>query len=157
VAWEAARARLARRRQPVPGLWIRWQVRLAAKVAMAPLAATGATQLRQRTRRRQEAGRQWPKRPRRAAYGGRDCPPEPPAPRTQHRTPKLQRARWRKRGQAQSTAKTSLAGISVQSAAVAQVGSTATTNAISQGGAGQAFANPGQTAYAFSTALPAKA
>jgi hypothetical protein len=60
-------------------------------------------------------------------------------------------------GQAQSTAATSLAGVSVQSAAVAQVGSTATTNAIAQGGAGQAFANPGQTAYAFSTALPDKA
>ena len=34
---------------------------------------------------------------------------------------------------------------------------TATTNAIAQGGAGQAFANPGQTAYAFSPALPDKA
>jgi len=33
----------------------------------------------------------------------------------------------------------------------------ATTNAISQGGAGQAFVNPGQTAYAFSTASPNKA
>jgi hypothetical protein len=32
-----------------------------------------------------------------------------------------------------------------------------TTNAIAQGGSGQAFANPGQTAYAFSTALPDKA
>jgi hypothetical protein len=38
----------------------------------------------------------------------------------------------------------------------AQVGSTA-TNAIAQGGAGQAFANPDQTAYAFSTGLPDKA
>ena len=38
----------------------------------------------------------------------------------------------------------------------AQVGSTA-TNAIAQGGAGQAFANPDQTAYAFSTGLPNKA
>jgi hypothetical protein len=47
--------------------------------------------------------------------------------------------------------------VSVQSAAVAQVGSTATTNAIAQGGSGQAFVNPGQTAYAFSTALPGKA
>ena len=42
--------------------------------------------------------------------------------------------------------------------AVAPAGGTATTNAIAQGGgAGQAFANPGQTAYAFSTALPDKA
>jgi len=40
---------------------------------------------------------------------------------------------------------------------VAPTGSTATTNAIAQGGgSGQAFANPGQTAYAFSTALPDK-
>jgi PEP-CTERM motif len=60
-------------------------------------------------------------------------------------------------GKAQSTATTSFAGASVQSAAVAQAGSTATTNAIAQGGSGQAFANPGQTAYAFSTALPDKA
>ena len=34
---------------------------------------------------------------------------------------------------------------------------TATTNAIAQGRAGQAFINPGQTAYAFSTGLPDKA
>ena len=35
---------------------------------------------------------------------------------------------------------------------------TATTNAIAQGGgSGQGFVNPGQTAYAFSTALPNKA
>ena len=61
-------------------------------------------------------------------------------------------------GQAQSTALTSFSFVKVQSAAVAQVGSTATTNAIAQGGgSGQAFANPGQTAYAFSTALPDKA
>jgi hypothetical protein len=61
-------------------------------------------------------------------------------------------------GQAQSTATTSLAGVSVQSTAVAQVGSTAKTNAIVQGGdSGQAFVNSGQTAYAFSTALPDKA
>jgi hypothetical protein len=59
-------------------------------------------------------------------------------------------------GQAQSTTKTSLAGVSVQSSASAPTGGTATTNAIAQGGAGQAFANPGQTAYAFSTALPDK-
>ena len=58
---------------------------------------------------------------------------------------------------AQSTALTSYSFVKVQSAAVAQVGSTATTNAIAQGGSGQAFVNPGQTAYAFSTALPDKA
>ena len=60
-------------------------------------------------------------------------------------------------GQAQSTAKTSFVSVSVQSTAVAPTGSTATSNAIAQGGTGQAFANPGQTAYAFSTALPNKA
>jgi hypothetical protein len=60
-------------------------------------------------------------------------------------------------GQSQSTAKTGLASMKVQSAALAQVGSTATTNAIAQGGSGQTFANPGQTAYAFATALPDKA
>ena len=61
-------------------------------------------------------------------------------------------------GEAQSTALTSYSYFKVQSAAVAQVGSTATTNAIAQGGgSGQAFVNPGQTAYAFSTALPDKA
>jgi hypothetical protein len=61
-------------------------------------------------------------------------------------------------GKAQSTALTSFSFVKVQSAAVAQVGSTATTNAIAQGGgSGQAFVNPGQTAYAFSTALPDKA
>jgi hypothetical protein len=60
-------------------------------------------------------------------------------------------------GMAQSTAKSSLAGVNVQSMSVAPTGSTATTNAIAQGGSGQAFVNPGQTAYAFSTALPDKA
>ena len=58
---------------------------------------------------------------------------------------------------AQSTAKTSLAGVGVRSMAVASTGSTATTNAITQGGAGQAFVNRGQTAYAFSTGLPDRA
>jgi hypothetical protein len=58
-------------------------------------------------------------------------------------------------GEAQSIATTNLAGVSVQSAAIAPTGSTATTNAIAQGGgSGQAFVNPGETAYAFSTALP---
>jgi hypothetical protein len=43
----------------------------------------------------------------------------------------------------------------VKSVATAPVGSTATTNAIAQaGGAGQAFANPGQTAYAFAVGFP---
>jgi PEP-CTERM motif len=61
-------------------------------------------------------------------------------------------------GQAQSTAKSSLAFVSVQSTAGAPTNfSTATSNAIAQGGTGQAFVNPGQTAYAFSTALPNKA
>ena len=61
-------------------------------------------------------------------------------------------------GQSSSTAKTGFAGMSLQSTAVAPTnGSTATTNAIAQGGSGQAFANPGQMAYAFSTALPNKA
>ena len=47
----------------------------------------------------------------------------------------------------------------VQSAAASgQAGGTATTNAIAQGGgAGQAFGNPGQTAYAMATGLPGKA
>jgi PEP-CTERM motif len=65
-------------------------------------------------------------------------------------------------GQAQSTAKTSLAGVSVQSNAVAQesspTGGTATTNAIAQaGGSGQSVPNTFDTADAFSTALPDKA
>jgi hypothetical protein len=59
-----------------------------------------------------------------------------------------------------------LAGASVQSSALATdlgtffLGASpkaATSNAIVQGGLGQAFVNPGQTAYAFSTALPDKA
>jgi len=62
-------------------------------------------------------------------------------------------------GQAQSTAQTTLSRVSlVQTTATAPVGSTATTNAIAQGGgAGQAFSNPGQTAYAMATGLPGKA
>jgi hypothetical protein len=61
-------------------------------------------------------------------------------------------------GQAQSNAGTGYSSVKVQSAATAQVGSTATTNAIAQaGGSGQAFANPGQTAYAFAVGLPDKA
>jgi hypothetical protein len=66
-------------------------------------------------------------------------------------------------GQASSSAKTSFAGVSVQSSALGtNLGSfygplQATTNAIVQGGFGQAFVNPGQTAYALSTALPDKA
>jgi hypothetical protein len=61
-------------------------------------------------------------------------------------------------GQATSTANTSYSFVRAQSTALAPTGgSTATTNAIAQGGSGQAFANPGQTAYAFSTALPNQA
>ena len=67
-------------------------------------------------------------------------------------------------GQASSTAKTSFAGTSVQSSALAPIAVTpisgsatvASTNAIVQGGSGQAFANPGETAYAFSAGLPDK-
>jgi hypothetical protein len=69
-------------------------------------------------------------------------------------------------GQASSTAKTSFASVSVQSSALATPGvaviglaggAVASTNAIVQGGSGQAFANPGETAYAFSTAVSNKA
>ena len=61
-------------------------------------------------------------------------------------------------GQAQSTANTSYSFVKAQSSALAPTTcGTATTNAIVQGGSGQAFVNPGQTAYAFSTALPDKA
>jgi hypothetical protein len=66
-------------------------------------------------------------------------------------------------GQASSSAKTSFAGVSVQSSALATNLASfpnplqATTHAIAQGGSGQAFVNPGQTAYAFSTVLPDKA
>jgi hypothetical protein len=61
--------------------------------------------------------------------------------------------------QAQSSAKTGFAGVSVQSTAVAPADefSPATSNAIAQGGSGQVFVNPGQTAYAFSIASPNKA
>jgi hypothetical protein len=61
-------------------------------------------------------------------------------------------------GQATSTANTSYSFVKAQSTASAPTsGGTATSNAIAQGGSGQAFVNPGQTAYAFSTALPDKA
>ena len=64
-------------------------------------------------------------------------------------------------GQAQSTAKTSFPGVHVQSTTMAPTGgfgATATTNSIAQAGAsGQAFTNPGQTAFSFSTGLPDKA
>jgi hypothetical protein len=63
-------------------------------------------------------------------------------------------------GEAQSTAMTSFAGVRVQSTAVQPTYYTSTeTNAIAQGGSGQAFVNPSQTAYAayaFSTARPDK-
>ena len=54
-------------------------------------------------------------------------------------------------GESQSTAKTTFGGVSVQST-VESIGGT--TNAIAQGGSGQPLANPGQSAFAFSTALP---
>jgi hypothetical protein len=61
-------------------------------------------------------------------------------------------------GQATSTANTSHSFVKAQSTALAPTGGgTATTNAIAQGGSGLAAANPGQTAYAFSNALPDKA
>ena len=61
-------------------------------------------------------------------------------------------------GDAQSTAQTSFRFARTTSTATAEVGGTATTSAIADGGgAGQAFVNPGQTAYAFSSALPDKA
>jgi hypothetical protein len=67
-------------------------------------------------------------------------------------------------GQASSTAKTSFAGASVEATATAPNGAAvpfgvvaASTNAIAQGGSGQAFANPGETAYAFSIGRPDKA
>ncbi len=61
-------------------------------------------------------------------------------------------------GQAQSTAGTSFTNVKVQSTATAPTGSTATTNAVAQaGGSGQAFSNPGQTAYAFAVGDPDKA
>ena len=65
-------------------------------------------------------------------------------------------------GQATSTAKTSLTGVSVQSTTAALVENgfdpsvTATTDAIAQGGSGQTLVDPGETA-AISTALPDKA
>jgi hypothetical protein len=61
--------------------------------------------------------------------------------------------------QAQSSAVTSLSQISLaKTAASASTESTATTTAIVQAGAGgQMLVNPGQSAYAFATALPATA
>ena len=58
---------------------------------------------------------------------------------------------------AQSTAATSLGRVSLaQTFASASTASKATTNAVAQGGDGQMLVNPGQSAYAFATALPAK-
>ena len=58
---------------------------------------------------------------------------------------------------AQSTAATSLGRVSLaQTVASASTASIATTNAIAQGGDGQMLVNPGQSAYAFATALPSK-
>ena len=56
-------------------------------------------------------------------------------------------------GEAQSTATTGF----TTSTATAPTGGTATTNAIAQaGGEGQTFANPGETAYAFTVGDPSK-
>jgi len=63
--------------------------------------------------------------------------------------------------EASSTATTSFAGGNVESTTTAPGGfltaTSASTNAIAQGGSGQALVNPGQDAYAFSTGLPDKA
>ena len=60
--------------------------------------------------------------------------------------------------EAQSTAQTSFYATVVRSVATAPTEGTAATNAIAQaGGAGQAFVNPGQTAYAFTVGDPDKA
>jgi len=60
---------------------------------------------------------------------------------------------------AQSTSQTSLGQVSLaKTVASSTTESKATTNAIVQaGGAGQSLVNPGQSAYAFATALPDKA
>ena len=61
-------------------------------------------------------------------------------------------------GAANSTAETSFTNAKVLSTTSAPTGSTATTDAIAQAGEdGQAFSNPGQTAYAFSVGAPDKA
>ena len=60
--------------------------------------------------------------------------------------------------EAQSTAQTGFYATVIQSVATASSEGTAATDAIAQaGGAGQAFANPGQTAYAFTVGNPDKA
>jgi hypothetical protein len=60
--------------------------------------------------------------------------------------------------EAQSTAQTSFYATVVQSVATAPTEGAAATEAIAQaGGAGQTFANPGQTAYAFTVGDPDKA
>jgi PEP-CTERM motif len=59
--------------------------------------------------------------------------------------------------QAKSTSQTSLGGISAETVASSSTESKATTNAIVQAGdGGQMLVNPGQSAYAFANALPAK-
>jgi hypothetical protein len=59
---------------------------------------------------------------------------------------------------ATSTAKTSFAGVSVQSTAMDTFVGSTTTEAIAQGGSGQTFIDPGATAaIAIATALPDKA
>ena len=56
-----------------------------------------------------------------------------------------------------STSKTTQGGITAKTVASSSTESTTTTNAIAQaGGGGQTLVNPGQSAYAFATALPEK-
>jgi hypothetical protein len=56
-----------------------------------------------------------------------------------------------------STSETSLSGITAKTVASSSTESASTTNAIAQaGGGGQTLVNPGQSAYAFATALPEK-
>ncbi len=49
-----------------------------------------------------------------------------------------------------------MGGITAKTVASSSTDSTATTHAIAQAGGGQSLVNPGQSAYAFATALPAK-
>ena len=66
-------------------------------------------------------------------------------------------------GETQSTAKTSLGGVSVQSTVMApsmypfSFGLAMTTDAIAQGGSGPTFGDGGADAFAIATVLPDKA
>jgi hypothetical protein len=58
-------------------------------------------------------------------------------------------------GLAQATAQSGFGFVRAQPVATAQIGGTATANAIADGGGdGQPFANPGETAFALASALP---